>query len=78
MKVGVSEKEINELISGNKQNISIAEKTIFEVITGINPDIFARLYQEGIITIKENIRSLDNMVKDIGIDETVKMFKAKK
>ena len=66
-KTGVSEKELKHF-----------DKTLFELMIGMDPDTFARLYQEGLITIKENINSLNNFVRDIGLNKTIEMFKAKK
>ena len=46
-------------------------------IVGMNQDDFLRLYQDGIITIKENLSTLSNMIEEIGIEETIKIFKQK-
>jgi hypothetical protein len=66
-KTGVSENELK-----------CFDKTLFELIVGMEPDIFTRLYQAGIINIKENIKTLDSFIKDFGIEETIKIFKLKK
>lgn len=77
-KVGGSEKEIEDILKENNVNNNYIEKTAFEIITGINPDAFAKLYQAGIITIKENISSLANLINEYGIEETINIFNAKK
>jgi len=64
-KTGVSENELK-----------CFDKTLFELMIGMDPDTFARLYQEGLLTIRENINTLNNFVKDIGLNKTIEMFKA--
>jgi hypothetical protein len=64
-KTGVSENELK-----------CFDKTLFELMIGMDPDTFTRLYQAGVITIKQNINSLNNFVKDFGINKTIEMFKA--
>lgn len=78
-KVGVTYAEIQRIYSEKDSlNNSHSEKSIFESIVGISPDDFAKLYQEGIINTKENMKSLSGMINDMGLEETMQIFKAKK
>jgi len=63
-KTGVSENELK-----------CFDKTLFELIVGMDPDTFVKLYQEGLVTIRENINTLNNFIKDIGLNKTIEMFK---